>query len=63
MSGQWTRLWDAERGIWVDVWIDLPIPLVIGRGSAVNGAARPILLGPDGRPVRSKPLRRIGFGQ
>lgn len=62
MSGRWTRIWDAERQLWLDVYLELPTQIVTGTATAASGP-RPVLLGPDGKPIRPAPQRRVGFGR
>jgi hypothetical protein len=62
MAGRWSRMWDAERQVWVDVFLDLPVDLTTGRATTATQPT-PILLGPDGKPVRCALPRRFGFGK
>jgi hypothetical protein len=61
MSGRWTRIYDGDR--WIDVYIDnWPVQIHGSLATPLPGSQKPVLLGPDGKPVTGPPRRRIGFG-
>ena len=64
MTGEWVQ---AENGrderLDVFVWVETPEPTT-GTVTTIGEKASPILLGPNGMPVRQNALnRRIGFGK
>lgn len=61
MSGKWTRIF--VDGEWIDVYIDnWPEKIAGSLATTLGKDSKPVLLGPDGKPVVGPPRRRIGFG-
>ena len=63
MGGKWVQ---AENGrdehLDVYVWVETPEPTT-GTATIIEEKKVPVLLGPDGSPLRPRPTRSIGFGR